>query len=474
MSPGVTGARHRGSEAVGEEHAPPRRRDGFVLASMGLLVRLGVVAWAAPRFPPAEDGRFYDTVAGRIARGLGYTWSWPDGTVTYAAHYPVGYPALIGGLYAIFGAHPAVAMVLNAVLGAVAVFAVHRTASTAGSRKAAVVAGLLAALHPGLVFYTPALMTEGVTASLLAIAGWSVVATRGARSPWVPLAGLGLVVGVATLVRPQALLLAPLFGALCMRAGNVRRRLVFAGLVTACALLCCVPWTLRNCRRMHSCVLVSANAGWNLFIGNAPGATGAWVSIDELGVPTECRSVWGEAEKDACFGRAGREAIAQAPAHFLSLIPKKLAATFDYAGAAGWYLHSSNPEAFSERRKVILGVAETLFERWVVLAGLGAAALASGPRRKGRRWLGALSAAFLVTRLAFLAHLGLCATAALLGRRLPERVVLSLASATVLLTALTHAVFFGAGRYSLVCFPALSALAGTVLTLGNGSGDTRG
>jgi hypothetical protein len=31
-------------------------------------------------------------------------------------------------------------------------------------------------------------------------------------------------------------------------------------------------------------------------------------------------------------------------------------------------------------------------------------------------------------------------------------------------TALTHAVFFGAGRYSLVCFPALCALAGTIST----------
>src|SRR5882724_6061528 len=89
---------------------PPRSGDGLWAALLAFLVRFGVVAWAARRFPPAEDGHFYDVVAGRIARGLGYTWAWPDGVVTYAAHYPVGYPALIGGFYAIFGPYPAVAM----------------------------------------------------------------------------------------------------------------------------------------------------------------------------------------------------------------------------------------------------------------------------------------------------------------------------------------------------------------------------
>jgi hypothetical protein len=37
------------------------------------------------------------------------------------------------------------------------------------------------------------------------------------------------------------------------------------------------------------------------------------------------------------------------------------------------------------------------------------------------------------------------------------------AAAVVAVTALTHAVFFGAGRYSMVCYPLLAALAGTAL-----------
>src|SRR5690606_21006203 len=104
-------------------------RDALVLTGIAALVRIAVVVWASTRFPPSDDGSFYHVVASRIAQGLGYTWLWPDGAVTYAAHYPVGYPALIGGMYAIFGASPLVAMLFNALIGTLCVFAVHRIAA---------------------------------------------------------------------------------------------------------------------------------------------------------------------------------------------------------------------------------------------------------------------------------------------------------------------------------------------------------
>ena len=46
----------------------------------------------------------------------------------------------------------------------------------------------------------------------------------------------------------------------------------------------------------------------------------------------------------------------------------------------------------------------------------------------------------------------------------------ALGAASVLATAVIHAVFFGAGRYSLVCVPALAALAGTVLAPSKSAG----
>src|SRR4051812_46806166 len=108
---------------------PSRRRHALVVLGVALAARLAVVAWAAGRIPPAADGAYYERIAERIGQGLGYTWLWPDGAVTYAAHYPVGYPALLGAIYAVFGAHPALAMLVNAALGALAAVAVHALAA---------------------------------------------------------------------------------------------------------------------------------------------------------------------------------------------------------------------------------------------------------------------------------------------------------------------------------------------------------
>ena len=154
----------------------PPARDAWLLAAIALLLRLGFVVWAASRFLPAEDGKYYQIVAWRIARGLGYTWLWPDGVVTYAAHYPVGYPAILGGLYWLFGPRPWLAMALNALLGSLAVAGVVRLASSVATRRGAIIAGCIAAVHPTLLFYTPALMTEIVSASILAIGAWMALA----------------------------------------------------------------------------------------------------------------------------------------------------------------------------------------------------------------------------------------------------------------------------------------------------------
>ena len=103
-----------------------RRGDARIIFLIALGARAAVVLWASSRFPAVEDGHYYDVLARRIASGVGYTWLWPDGAVTYVAHYPVGYPALVAAGYALFGPTAWVAMTINAVLGAAGAYAGHR------------------------------------------------------------------------------------------------------------------------------------------------------------------------------------------------------------------------------------------------------------------------------------------------------------------------------------------------------------
>lgn len=418
-------------------------RDRVVVASVALAARLAIVLWAWSAIPPAADGTYYHVLATRLAEGHGYTWLWPDGAVTYAAHYPVGYPAIIALGYAVFGAKPGVAMILNALLGAASAGAAHDVALRVTTRRLAIAAALAVALHPALVPYSAALMTEGVTASLLLVA--AACAARG-REKRVWLVAAGVVMGVATLVRPQSLLFAPVIGALAMRVRG-------AAIVTGLALLACAPWTARNCVRMKSCALVSVNGGWNLAIGTQT-TDGGW---HEVAVPEACREVWDEAAKDACFQREAVRAIGERPLAWLALAPRKVRMTFDYFGAAPWYLHTANPVAFPYRAKVVLGVLETLAARLLLAAALVAVWKTDGPRRRARIAVCAAGLVACVVVPGALAYLSLAIAIVLLGRRAP--LVFLATAAAILVTAAVHAVFFGSGRYGLVVAPFVAVLA---------------
>jgi hypothetical protein len=65
--------------------------------------------------------------------------------------------------------------------------------------------------------------------------------------------------------------------------------------------------------------------------------------------------------------------------------------------------------------------------------------------------------------MAWIAHLVLVIQALALGRWLWRRPDALLAAGVVAATALTHALFFGAGRYGLVCVPLLVALSASAL-----------
>jgi hypothetical protein len=224
---------------------------------------------------------------------------------------------------------------------------------------------------------------------------------------------------------------------------------------------------------MKHCALVSVNGGWNLLIGADEASTGAWSPIK---VPDACREVFDEAQKDVCFGREARRYVREHPAAWISLVPRKLAATFDYAGAAPWYLHDANPAAFPWERKLALGRGETAYEILALLFALGWAAKQAAPdepplRRRARLLL-ALAGVALAWRFQhpWLAYAALLAAALLRGRSLWKGPVLpSSAIAVLAATAATHAVFFGSGRYALVVFPLLTALGALALEKGGGA-----
>lgn len=462
-----------------------RRKGTFsllVVSSMALVARIGACWWGAGRVPPTADGAFYHVVAQRIAGGEGYTWLWPDGVVTPAAHYPVGYPALVGALYGAFGAHPWLAMLLNASIGTAGVAAVFILSrrflldfghSPLSADRSARVLGLLLSLAPTLVMYTPALMTESNVGALCAVAfalgDWArrraVGQSEHAGNSWpsIKAAGAllaaGLLLGTATLMRPQTVLLAPLLG--WFSVPSWRRAWAGAAIVTCVCFAVVLPWTQRNCERMERCVFVSANGGWNLLIGTFPEGKGSWVELSGERVPPRCRHVYQEAEKDRCFGDAAVSRIVDAPATWLRLIPAKLRATFEYSAAAEPHLQEAG--ALSGVAGAWLRSLEYAHQRLLSLLALTGAWWAAR-QRAGKRSPWVLVGIALVGALGFLGgsapvgwavFVGLC----FFGGRVIWSPAGFFAWGTLASTAAVYAVFFGAGRYGLPVWYAIGPFA---------------
>ncbi len=414
-----------------------------------LLLRMSVALWARGQFPAVADGFYFDTLARRMAEGHGYTWGWADGTVTSVAHYPVGYPAFLALVYALLGHSVGAVGLVQALIGTAGVLGFARAAHVSFGARAGRACAWLLALHPALWLYTPALMSEGVAVALLGICVGLFTSARRSGATFVL---LGILLGCATLLRPQFLVFVPLFGAAL--GVSWRERLARAAVLTMLALATCAPWTLRNCHEMQSCALVSVNGGWNLAIG-AQTENGAWQAI---AVPESCAGVWDEALKDACFGRDARREILAHPGAWLSKVPAKVATTLDYAGAAPWYLHASNPDVFGTRAKWWSGALETLYTR-LLLAGalLGVAQRALRRHKRGSlgsvSWMaaGGVALAGAAVPHAVFAY-GAVALSQVRRARAPVELVFG---GLCFLTVLTHAVFFGAGRYGLVLLPGL-------------------
>jgi 4-amino-4-deoxy-L-arabinose transferase-like glycosyltransferase len=493
---------------VTSEGSPARRLAGDDLMFGALLFVTALVprvvvalAWTGE---PVWDGHYYDFGARRIAAGFGYSDDRvvPGGLSWHPwCHYPVGYSGFLALFYRVLGTEHAVAAVANALTGAALAVVTWALARYALSRGRARAAGLIVALHPGLVLYAALVMTEPLAALLTLTAFWLAVRDR---SPVRGLIAGALMLGVAALVRPQALLCAPFLALVAARGW--RGRAVAATAAVVIALVPVLPWTARNCRVMDGCALVSTNAGWNLAIGAFPRATGRFETLHSS---DGCRDVTGQVQQDRCWLHYGLGEIAARPWRWLALVPAKLGYTFDHESFAVEYLHEARPDAWPPATREWSREATTFAYRLLLAAAaLGAVAFpvlrsgrrpadtpkghepgaaAQGAREAIAQDAGGLAARGVRGQAVQGALLAVAGALALLGMAsdsptfwplaifaatvpwlpLPGRPgsppAMLLGVALLATTALTHAVFFGEDRYHMVVVPIFALLAAGAL-----------
>jgi 4-amino-4-deoxy-L-arabinose transferase-like glycosyltransferase len=441
----------------------------LVLVAIALILRLFVAFYFAGE--PVWDGHYYHFGAARLAHGLGYSedvfkaghWVWKPWT-----HYPVGYSFWLSLFYRAFGTHVFVALIANAMVGALTVFGINRLGFIFLGKTRGRIAGAIAALHPGLLVYTAVVMSEPLATALIIL---SVLAIVTLRPGTLGLILGGLLLGASVLVRPSSLLALPLM--LLVVPGNLRKRLVSTVVVTVFCFAAILPWTARNCRRMDGCALVSTNGGWNLAIG-ALTETGRF---RPLRATDGCPVVTGQVQQDNCFRDLGIQVIVSHPLRWLKLAPAKLAQTFDHESFAVEYFREANPVEWPEARRVMYRERLTFAHRLIFwLSGFSVLGFVTGTRATKTvgayvQW-GLIFVYLIVGKILFDSDthpffwlsivIPIVAILPLDGRPRFNGVV-GFAIGLLAFTALTHVIFFGDDRYHLVVTPWLCLLVAAAL-----------
>lgn len=233
-----------------------------IIATLALCVRLVYALAVAPGASQPGDSGLYQILAYALANGQGYSTE----TSIFAGH-PVPtaeHPPLYALFLAVFDKlgvstideHRAV----SCLLGTAAVVLIGLIGRRLGGPRTGVIAALLAALYPQLFFIDGTLISESLYVPLVALSLLLAYRLRDRPTP-ARAALLGAAVGLATLTRPDGIVLLVLLAAPVIIATG---RFHWVSGSLACAVACGLvlsPWLIRNEIALHRFPLISTNGG---------------------------------------------------------------------------------------------------------------------------------------------------------------------------------------------------------------------
>jgi len=218
-------------------------------------------------------------MARNLAEGRGFTFTL-YGTRTdnpLRSFMPPLFPMLIALCLRCFDNPSRALELIQALLSSLTAAFLYFIALKLSSRRiVAFMAALGASLYPVFIVmsaFPPSLTLNSFLLALFLLLG---LVSRD-RMTALPAAFAGFILGLLLLTRPMALGFLPIMlGWLWLNAPESKAKLVRMGaILTACAVLTIVPWTVRNYLIHKQFVLVSTNGGFNFWTGNNPFTIGS-------------------------------------------------------------------------------------------------------------------------------------------------------------------------------------------------------
>jgi 4-amino-4-deoxy-L-arabinose transferase-like glycosyltransferase len=266
---------------------------------------------------PQLDSSAYLGWAGALVNNGSF---WP----VYPEHGP-GYPIFLSIVLAAFDGSLTAVRIVQSIVGAIGCVLIARVASRTLTPRAYLPAGLLLALYGPQIYIDTALLAEGLFIFLLILGLDLATPVTGRMRAFTA----GLVLGLATIVRPTALVVVIAFGIVLLLT-RIRRHatgLQLAAGFVAGALVVIAPVVVKNWR-VTGVPMVQAYGGMNFFLGNRPTGNGMasarpggeWDALEG----EASRFGYGRNEQDAYYFRKTFEAIGAAPGAYAQLVGSKL------------------------------------------------------------------------------------------------------------------------------------------------------
>jgi hypothetical protein len=249
----------------------PDRRVLIGLMAMAVAARVAAILVLQSHTVPHSTYEHGEIAANLLAgRGFSVRFLGADGPTSQQA--PM-YPALVAGAYAIGGVGtPRSLLILElgqAALGGLLVWFVVRLAAEVapGRSRVAILAGLIAAVHPTLVYSATHVQVASLASAILAASlAWAFRAGRtGSVRDAVAAGGF---LGLLAMADPILALVAPgMVWAIAIGQG-LRRSARLVGVVGATAAICVAPWVARNARVHGEFVPIKSSFGYAFWQGN--------------------------------------------------------------------------------------------------------------------------------------------------------------------------------------------------------------
>ena len=353
-----------------------------VLIITAILLRV-IWAFFVP-VDPISDSFLYDSFAQSIANGNGYAF--PNGDIT--VYWPVGTSAIYAVIYKVFGISYLPIVIFNIVIGVGIVWLTYAIAQRHVQKNVALIAAFLVTIWPILIEFTTIMASELIFIFLILLA----IYVWGSKqlSPILKAAIWGALICAATYVRPTALPIIALLPILDWLADKDWRASIQTFIVaTITAALLFSPWVYRNQQVFGEFVLVSANGGANLWMGNNLNSNGGYTDLTDLPFKNEVA-------RDKYFKKEAINFILHNPLSYAKLAIKRTFITYK-AETIGIVWNGYLEKQFS--KPVLMGMKLVSSMFWwmiVALAGLGVYKLLKDRKLKPLSVLFVLSAFFFV------------------------------------------------------------------------------